>query len=427
MKRRIEDINEKIKKGEAVVISADNLSDMVRDGEDVKVKDVDVVTTATRGCMSGTAAVLSFRFSEPGIFERGKMVRLNGIPVIPGPAPNERAGYIDTIVYGTQESLHNSRYGGGHLFKDLVKGKEIEVEVDTTDGRTLEETITIEDTNTARIIGSRNCCKNYQAFANSKEGSVKTIFHPKCLEGAYKECSFAGCGELNPIQNDPDLEVIGIGSKILMNGAEGIILGHGTKSSPEHPFLMTTAEMYDMEPEYMGGTVTSAGVEVLNTIAIPIPILNEKTLKNAKVLDETIELPLMDIHDRREMGISTYGMVWKNNLKVSYDPGACKRCEECLVEEYCPEGCFKDYTFEEERCRNCGFCTTVCDAFKCDMGDLHVICEDKDMRIPVSYRTSDRLGARKASLELKDRIESGDFLLAPFERLEFKRRWWEQS
>jgi uncharacterized protein (DUF39 family) len=45
----------------------------------------------------------------------------------------ERAGYIDTIVYGTQKSLHNPGYGGGHLFKDLVKGKEIKVEVDTTE------------------------------------------------------------------------------------------------------------------------------------------------------------------------------------------------------------------------------------------------------------------------------------------------------
>jgi uncharacterized protein (DUF39 family) len=65
MKRRIEDINEKIKKEDVAVISADDLSDMLRNGEDVKIKDVDVVTTATRGCMSGTA-VLSFRFSDQG-------------------------------------------------------------------------------------------------------------------------------------------------------------------------------------------------------------------------------------------------------------------------------------------------------------------------------------------------------------------------
>jgi uncharacterized protein (DUF39 family) len=38
----------------------------VRNDEDVKIKDVDVVTTATRGCMSRTAAVLSFRFSDQG-------------------------------------------------------------------------------------------------------------------------------------------------------------------------------------------------------------------------------------------------------------------------------------------------------------------------------------------------------------------------
>jgi hypothetical protein len=46
----------------------------------------------------------------------------------------------------------------------------------------------------------------------------------------------------------------------------------------------------------------------------------------------------------------------------------------------------------------------------------------EDMKIPVAYRASDRMGARKVSLELKDRIKSGDFLLSSFEKMEFKRR-----
>jgi uncharacterized protein (DUF39 family) len=81
--KSIEDINDKIRKGDVSVISADDLSDMVRNSERVTINDVDVVTTATRGCMSGTAAILSFRFSDPGLFKRGKIVRFNGIPALP--------------------------------------------------------------------------------------------------------------------------------------------------------------------------------------------------------------------------------------------------------------------------------------------------------------------------------------------------------
>jgi putative methanogenesis marker 16 metalloprotein len=415
--RKIEEIDKKIKKGDVRVISADDLSEMVRNGEEVTAKDVDFVTTATMSVMSGTAAILSF--SEPGKYERAKMVRLNGVPALPGPAPNERSGYVDTIVYGTQESIYDPRYGGGHLFRDLVEGEEVAVEVETTDGLTLKETITLQETNTAMMIGTRSCGRNYQAFTNPLKGTIKTIFHCKGLREPYKECSFAGCGELNPIQNDPDLEVIGIGSKILMNGAEGIILGHGTKSSLKYPYLMTSAEMYGMKPKYMGGVITSSGVDVMNTVAVPIPILDEKILENAKILDEDIELPLLDVHNRREIARATYGMVWKNP-KVSYDPDACMDCKNCPVERYCPLDCFKDRIFQEERCLNCGFCATICDAFGCDMGYLDITLEGEKMRIPITYRASNREGARRASLELKDRIERGDFLLSPSPPLKIK-------
>jgi len=414
--KSIENINNKIRKGNVSVISADDLSDMVRNGEKVTVDDVDVVTAATSGCMSGTAAILSFRFSDPGLFKKGKIVRFNGVTALPGPAPNESSGFIDTIVYGTQPSIYNSFYGGGHLFRDLIEGKDINVEVETQDGQVLTNYINIKDTNTAKIIGVRNSYRNYQAFTNRSKGVFKTIFHPKGLEGPYKECSIAGCGELNPIENDPYLNAMGVGSKILVNDSEGFIIGLGTKSKAERPSLMIIADMYSMNPDKIGGIFTSAGSEVINTIAVPIPILNNDILEHTKVLDENIRLPLVDINDRREIGISTYKNVW-NDLKVNYNEKLCRRCDNCLIEEYCPRKAFNRRVWNERGCINCGFCSTLCESFECDLGSLSVSINGKSLDIPITYRASDRLSARKSSLILKKKIEEGSFFLTQFDKI----------
>jgi len=414
--KSIESINDKIRTGDVSVMSADDLSDMVRSGEKVTVNDVDVVTTATRGCMSGTAAILSFRFSDPGLFKRGKTVWFNGVPALPGPAPNESAGFIDSIVYGTQSSIYNPCYGGGHLFKDFIMGKKVHVEVETDKGRILANDITIKDTNTAKIIGVRNSYKNYQAFTNGSKGVFKTIFHPKGLEGPYKECTIAGCGELNPIENDPYLNTMGAGSKILMNDSNGFIIGLGTKSKRDRPSLMVIADMYSMNPEKIGGILTSDGPEVINTIAVPIPILNNDILNNAKILDENIRLPMVDINNRQEIGSSTYKDVW-TDLDVNYNENLCKRCDVCLIEEYCPRSSFKDRIWNENDCINCGFCSTLCESFECNMGSLNISINGKNLDIPITYRASDRLGARKSSLLLKKMIEDGEFRLTQFDKL----------
>jgi uncharacterized protein (DUF39 family) len=126
--------------------------------------------------MSGSAAVLSFRFCDRNVFRKADMVWLNGVPVAPGPAPNERLGEIDTIIHGTAHSVDNPRYGGGHLFRDIVAGKEIEVKVRTSEGRNLKASLTLDDMTYARYIAIRNAFKNYVGFVNRSAESIKTIF-----------------------------------------------------------------------------------------------------------------------------------------------------------------------------------------------------------------------------------------------------------
>jgi len=99
--RTIPEIQAKIDAGDAMVLTAAEISKRVRTGKEIRLEDVDVVTTATRGIMSGTYAVLSFKVSEPDSFVKAFMVLLNGVPAVVGPCPNERLGVL-TLLYSEQ-------------------------------------------------------------------------------------------------------------------------------------------------------------------------------------------------------------------------------------------------------------------------------------------------------------------------------------
>ena len=68
--RTILEIQDKIDAGDAVVLTATEICARIRAGEMIGLEDVDVVTTATRGIMSGTYAVLSFKITFYGIRNR---------------------------------------------------------------------------------------------------------------------------------------------------------------------------------------------------------------------------------------------------------------------------------------------------------------------------------------------------------------------
>ena len=117
-KKTIAGINAKIKKGEAVVLTAEEFKQIVRNEEPATAENIDVVTCATCAIMSGTAAILSIPIAERNEFESADKVWLNDIPAFPGPCPNERLGIVDVFVYGTARANHE--YGGGHLFREIV-------------------------------------------------------------------------------------------------------------------------------------------------------------------------------------------------------------------------------------------------------------------------------------------------------------------
>ncbi|MCJ7445541.1 MAG: methanogenesis marker 16 metalloprotein [Methanotrichaceae archaeon] len=421
--RSFSEILKHIEQREAVVLTSHEVCDLVSTGQKEMLMDVDVVTTATRAVMSGTYAILSFHVAEPGSFRSASSIELNGIPGFVGPCPNENLGIVDLIIYGTSHGISEPDYEGGHLFRDLVERKPVHIEMKTNDGKLLVTEVTLDDMPHADLFGSRHAFKNYSAFVNPSDKPIDTIFHVRPFESECQSATFSGCGQINPIKNDPFLETIGVGTRILLNGAEGFVLGKGTRSSLDRPNLAGFADMHKMDPEYMGGFMTSAGPECICSWAVPIPVTSPSILEEIARLDQEIPLPVMDVISRKCIFTADYGQVWNGtDLKVEFFSEECLRCTRCRVEPICPLGAVNSQgestNRDEQRCFNCGACTAEClgGAFRCNLGSIRIF--DKD--IPVSLRQSDRLRAQKLAEELKERILDDSFKIAPpVERISF--------
>lgn len=422
MKRTIADIDRRIERGEAIVLTAQELYEQLSGGD--APAEVDVVTTGTRGVMSGTYAVLSFPIAAPGTFERAVRVTMNGVPAIVGPCPNERLGILDLMVFGTAASKDDPGYGGGHLFHDLIAGSPVRVEATTTDGRTIEGETSLKEMGTATLMATRHAYRNYRAMVNPGVETVRTIFHPAELKPRLQELTFSGCGHLNPIQNDPGLRIIGIGTRVLVNGGEGFVTGLGTRSSAGAPNLMMAADMKGMDAEYAGGFKTSAGPECAASWAVPIPILDDDMMRNIAPPDGEIPLPVVDIDGRLPLGLADYGQVWDGtSAAVRVDRGGCDGCERCEAEEKCPTAAISFPggvpTIDRYRCFNCGFCSTLCGkVFRAELGAVRFTLRGREVSIPVVCRQSDRVRALRLARALRDRILDRSFIItAPVQRL----------
>lgn len=428
MKKTLKEIKEKIKKGKAVIMTAKELCELIRSGEKVSIKDVDVVTCATSAIMSGTMSILSFRVSEKNEFMRAFEVYLNGVPAFPGPAPNEYLGYIDCVVFGTSKSITMKKYGGGHLFRDLVEGKEIEVNVKTIEGKEINVKKKLDEMPYAKIYCTRGVC-NHMVFVNPKKKPFKTIFSVKPLRGNFLEASFCGCGEVSPLKKDQKLQTIGVGTRVLINGSVGYILDKGTLCSKNRPNLSGIADMHNMIPEYMGGFMTSYGPEVITSWGVSIPILNESVLKTAILLDEELKIPIVNVHGRIAMGEAKFSDVWiKNGYNVNFNKNKClkytnkigdnkKICKECIIEKICPTNAFTlKNGIDKNKCFHCGTCVAFClgNAFISKMGSVKY----NEFDIPIILRHSDRLRAEKLAKKLKELIINCKFeLTEPLEQI----------
>jgi len=292
--RTISEINEKIKRGDVVVLTAEEMIKLVESsGLEVAAKEVDVVTTGTFGAMCSSGVFLNFGHSDPPI----KMTRcwLNDVPVYKGLAAVD--GYLGASSISETRGIE---YGGGHVIEDLVSGKEVVLRAESygTDcypRRHIETVITIDDLNQAVLVNPRNCYQRYDAATNSSDRVLYTYMGT--LLPNYGNVTFSGAGQLNPLCKDPNYETIGFGTRIFLGGGIGYIVGEGTQHSPESGYgtLMVKGDLKQMSSRYLrGASFHRYGPTLYVGIGIPIPIINIRVAKSAAMKDDEIFVNIRD-------------------------------------------------------------------------------------------------------------------------------------
>ena len=314
MAKTIAEINEKIKKGQAVVVTAEEILDVVKEkGVQKAAREVDVVTTGTFGPMCSSGAYFNTGHTKPRIKLGGGRVYLNDVPAYAGFAAVDI--YIGCTAIPDDDPRNRTHpgefnYGGGHVIEEFVGGKDIRL-VATAYGtdcypkKKLETLINIKDINEAVLFNPRNAYQNYNVAVNL---SNKTIYtYMGVLKPKLGNANYCSAGQLSPLLNDPLYKTIGIGSRIFLGGGIGYVAWQGTQHNPNVPrtesgvprkpagTLAVIGDLNQMKPEWLRGTsMLGYGTTMSVGIGIPIPILSEEILRYTLVRDDDILAPIVD-------------------------------------------------------------------------------------------------------------------------------------
>jgi len=337
--RTIEEINEKIRLGKAVVVTAEEMINIVKEkGVERAAKEVDVVTTGTFGIMCSSGIYFNIGHTKPRIKLGGGKVYLNGVPAYAAYAA------VDLFLGATALPDDDPRnkyypgdftYGGGHVIEDLVAGKEIRITAqaygtDCYPRRFLDAYITINDINEAVLFNIRNAYQNYNVAVNSSNRVLYTYLG--VLKPKYGNANYSSAGQLSPLLNDPYYRTIGIGTRIFLGGGIGYVAWHGTQHNPSVErtergipkggagTLAVIGDLKQMNAKWLRGvSMKGYGVSLAVGIGVPIPILDEEMAFYTSVSDEDILAPVVDYataYPNRESDVITY--VSYKELKSGY-------------------------------------------------------------------------------------------------------------
>jgi len=314
MGKTIQEINEKIKNGKAVVVTAEEIIDIVeKKGAKKAAAEVDVVTTGTFGPMCSSGAYFNLGHTKPRIKIGGGTCTLNDVPCYTGLAA------VDIFLGATaipDSDPRNTvfpgafRYGGGHVIEELVAGKSVRLKA-TAYGtncyprKELDTWISLKDMNEAVLFNPRNCYQNYNVAVNLSDKVIYTYMGR--LQPRLGNANYCSAGQLSPLLNDPYYKTIGIGTRIFLGGGEGYIVWQGTQHNPcvkrgENGVprmgagtLAVIGDLKQMSPAWLkGASFTGYGCTLTVGIGVPIPLLNEEIAQYTAVRDEDIFAQVVD-------------------------------------------------------------------------------------------------------------------------------------
>lgn len=332
-----QEINARIKSGEVVVVTAEEIIDIVKEEGPVEAaRRVDVVTTGTFAPMCSSGAFLNFGHSAPTI--KASKVWLNNVPAYAGVAAVDC--YIGVTEPCEDDPLNKVypgefNYGGGHVIQDLVAGKKVHLKAEAygTDcypSRMIEKEISLRTLPNATLCNPRNGYQNYNCAVNLTNKTVYTYMGT--LKPKAANVNFCSAGQLSPLFNDPYYKTIGLGTRIFLGGAIGYVTWHGTQHKPSvkrtkkgvpiRPAgtLWVMGDLKKMSPKWlMGVSIQGYGCSLTIGLGIPIPVLNEEIVQYTAVSDEELFTQIVDYGHDYPNGISkSYGQVSYAELKSGY-------------------------------------------------------------------------------------------------------------
>ncbi len=328
------EINEKIRSGKVVVVTAEEMIDIVRDeGPEAAAGQVDVVTTGTFAPMCSSGAFINFGQFSPTI--KAARVWFNNVPAYAGLAA------VDCYIGATEPCADDPlnkvppgefNYGGGHVIEDMVAGKKVHLKAEAygTDcypNRSVEKKVDLDGLPYAVLCNPRNGYQNYNCAVNLTKKTIYTYMG--ALKPKAGNANYCSAGQLSPLFNDPYYKTIGIGTRIFLGGGIGYVTWHGTQHKPTAErtpggtpvtpagTLCVMGDLKGMTPDWLrGASMQGYGCSLAVGLGIPIPILNEEMARYTAVSDEEIFTQIVDYGHDYPNGVSrSHGQVSYAELK----------------------------------------------------------------------------------------------------------------
>ncbi len=332
--RTIDSINDKIRQGTVVVKTAEAFKAHVQEqGVAAAAKAVDVVVTGTFEPMESSGAMLNLGHTDPPI----KLLEcfLDGVPAYAGfGAVDVCLGASQPAVAGRGADLGEGEdlreHGGGHVIADLVAGRSVQIQAtghgtDCYPRTSLETTITRDTINQFYLYSPRGLYQNFIVGVNGGDRPLSTYLGP--LQPRLGNAVYANPGALSPLLNDPDLEAIGIGTRIFYGGGVGYVAWEGTQHFPLQrrlpnrtpvgpaATLALIGDAKQMQPQWVRGCYFKGyGPSLMLGVGVPIPLINEAVAARCAVQDADIVAPVMDFSIPRRVR-PTFGLVSYAQLK----------------------------------------------------------------------------------------------------------------
>ena len=329
VQKSFQEINNKIKKGKAVVLTAEEVSAMGKNHSPAEVVEkVDVVTTATFGPMCSSGMFINTGHANPPI--RMEKATLNGVPVFTGIAA------VDLYIGATEVHPENPAYGGAHIIEELISGKDVELVAhakgtDCYPLKNIRTTINRENLNEMIMFNPRNAYQNYPAAVNASN-RIKYTYMGSLLP-KMGNANYSTSGELSPLLNDPEMRTIGMGTRIFLGGTTGYVSWYGTQFKTdaevnEHGVPVSNAatlavigDASHMNPSFIKAAYYEKyGVSMFVGIGIPIPVLDEEMAARVMIRNDQITTRILDYGDpdHPELGRANYKELMSGEIQLNH-------------------------------------------------------------------------------------------------------------